>query len=143
MKQKIIKLLNELLLREYLQRDVYETYGYWLFGYSSSPLQSHLKNHMMEEMEHIEILQRYLMHLGAQPLVERIEIPQIKNPSLRKILEFDLELEDDAVSRYTNAIEFLEDKKEYTSLRVDIENILVQEQEHVHDLYQWLQSPDE
>lgn len=141
-KKQVIKLLKDLLLLEYLQRDVYETYSYWLFGYSSSPIQEHLKEHMLEEMKHIETLQRYLMYLGSDPILDRFEIPQIPNPTFKNILLFDLDLEEDAVKRYTEAIQYLDKDPKYSSLRIDIENILVQEQEHVHDLDQWLRSPD-
>ena len=138
MHDQIISRLEDLLLAEYLQRDVYETYSYYLFGYVSSPIQKHLKDHMNEEMAHITTLQRYLADLGAAPLVDREPIPHI-NPSLEDILRFDLALEKEAVENYSEVIEMLEGAgRQYISLRIELENILVQEQEHVHDLNQWL-----
>lgn len=141
-RQKVINLLEDLLAREYLQRDVYETYSYWLFGLSSPAIQNHLKDHMKEEMKHIEVLQRYLMYYKGAPMTKRMKIPNIE-PDMVGILQYDLGLEVDAVERYTKAIQYLESDPEYTSLRVDLEDILVQEQEHVHDLYQWLETADE
>lgn len=142
-RNEITKMLNDALLTEYQQRDVYETYSYYLFGYSSPSIQQHLKDHMGEEMKHIETLQRYLAFYRAKPLVERLSIPQITPTSFRGILEFDLQLEIEAVDRYSELIEILEDAgRDYSSLRVEIENILIQEQEHVHDLDQWLRNPN-
>ena len=138
-REKIVKLLEDLLLREYLQRDVYETYSYWLFGLSAPGIQKHLEEHMEEEMKHIETLQRYLMYYKGQPLIKRTKIPEIETDII-EILQYDLALEVEAVENYTEAIEYLSQDREYTSLKVDLENILAQEQEHVHDLYQWLET---
>lgn len=135
---QIIPLLQELLQREFLQRDIYETYSYYLFGLHSPAIQDHLKQHLQEEQLHIETLQRYLMGLGAKPMVERAVIPIINPLSLEAILDINFELEQEAVKKYSEAIEFLERKVEYTSIRVDLEDILKQEQEHTHDLIQWL-----
>lgn len=136
---QIIELLNKLLLTEFLQRDVYETYSYYLFGLCSSGLQEHLEEHRKQEDEHIRVLQRYLMGLGAEPLLKRTSIPSI-DPPITNILMKDLELEREALKYYSDAVVLLEQSKssEYIALRVDLENILVQEQEHVHDLMQWL-----
>ena len=47
-------------------------------------------------------------------------------------------MESETVKQYSEAIEALEGNAEFTSLRVDLEDILKQEQEHTHDLIQWL-----
>lgn len=135
----VINLLTKLLLQEYQQRDLYETYGYYLYGLSSPAIQTHLAEHLKQEMAHIEILQRYLMELEADPVVDRLEIPRVE-PPIENILKKDLELEREAVKNYSVAIRALEDSQneQFIALRVDLENILVQEQEHVHDLIQWL-----
>ena len=142
--KEVISLLNDLLGYEYLQRDIYETYSYYLFGLCSPSLQKHLEEHRKEEDEHIRILQRYLMGYHADPLLSRLKIPEIE-PPISNILKKDLELEKDAVSRYSEAISMLEDSEsgDYTALRGDLENLLVQEQEHVHDLTQWLRTTGE
>ena len=136
---EVIKTLNNLLLDEYLQRDVYETYSYYLFGLCSPALQQHLKEHRAEEDKHIALLQRYLMGFQAEPLLKRLAIPKI-SPPITNILKKDLELEQRAVKHYAEASRLLTPATtpEFISLRVDVENILIQEQGHVHDLVQWL-----
>lgn len=139
MTKQIIDLLNELLIDEYRQRDFYETYSYYLFGLPSPGIQDHLKKHIAAENSHIEVLQRFLSGLGAEPLIMRKALPKIKNISLQKILEIDLELELQAVKNYSNAISILESAgPAFASLRVALENILNDEQEHVHDITRWL-----
>lgn len=136
-KKNVIKLLKNLLQREFLQRDIYETYSFYLFGVASPAIQEHLKVHLAEEQLHIETLQRYLMGYGADPLVSRKEIPLIEPLILDNILDINFKLEKEAVEKYSEAIEKLEGNIEFTSLRVDLEDILKQEQEHTHDLIQW------
>lgn len=131
-------LLTDLLQRECLQRDIYETYGYYLSGRSSPAIFEHLKGHLQEEQLHIDTIQRYLMGFGVPPVTTRAKIPVIEPVTLDAILEVNFELEKEAVEIYSEAIELLEGDKEYTSLRVDLEDILKQEQEHTHDLIQWL-----
>lgn len=137
----VINLLDKLLLDEYLQRDVYETYSHYIFGLCSISLQKHLVDHRNEEDKHITTLQRYLMSLRAEPLVKRLEIPVIE-PPITNILLLDFELEKSAVKNYSEAVAALEEigDSQFTALRVDLENILVQEQEHTHDLMQWLRT---
>lgn len=139
MSDRIITLLENLLLAEYLQRDVYETYSFYILGVASGPVQEHLLTHRKEEEQHIATLQRYLVSLGAEPLLKRLSIPDI-SPPLENILREDLKLERSAVKNYSEAVRYLEklDSAQYKSLQIDLENILVQEQEHVHDLERWL-----
>jgi bacterioferritin (cytochrome b1) len=137
-KESVILLLKDLLQREFLQRDIYETYSFYLFGKESPAIQEHLKVHLQEELLHIETLQRYLMGLGASPVTTRTSIPSIQPLTLDAILDINFELEQAAVKKYSEAIEALEGDVTYTSIRVDLEDILKQEQEHTHDLIQWL-----
>jgi bacterioferritin (cytochrome b1) len=139
--KQVIEQLETLLLGEYLQRDVYETYSYYLFGLSSPQFQAHLITHKQEEDLHITLLQRYLMGLGAEPLLRRHPVPKIET-QLSDILLCNLKLEKQAVENYAKAIHSLEGSTnpQVTALRIDLENVLVQEQEHVHDLQQWLRS---
>lgn len=144
MYKNLINLLEDLIVDEYLQRDVYETYNYHLFGLSSSTIQEHLAKHMAEEEGHIKTLQRFLMEVEAEPITFRKTIPEISPPS-QNILRTNLELEKTAVEKYSKAIRLLETPgwaaeygTKHSALRVELENILIQEKEHVQDLVQWL-----
>ena len=144
-RDEIINLLQELLQREFLQRDLYETYNFYLSGLESPAIFEHFKVHQQEEQLHIELLQRYLMGYGAPPMVQRAPIPVIEPVGLNSLLKFNFELEKDAVKTYSETIEMLDGYSAYTSLKIDLEDILKQEQEHTHDLIQWLglwKSPD-
>lgn len=78
------------------------------------------------------------MGYGSPPMVTRASIPVLDPVSLEVILEFHFELEQEAVKKYSEILELLEGSPEFTSLRIDLEDVLSQEQEHTHDLIQWL-----
>jgi len=134
----VIAILEELLQLEYLQRDIYETYGYYLSGLESPAIHDHLKIHLQEEQLHIDILCRYLMGYGAKPMLKRTPVPVIEPVTLKSILDLNFLLEKEAVEKYSEAIHTLEEDVKHTAIRVDLEDILKQEQEHSHDLIQWL-----
>jgi len=178
--RKIADKLRRLLMLEYHQRDFYESHHYQLYGPSSPAIQEHLREHYDEELQHILILQRYLMELqaGGEGFIAdgglpswkkspswvsstdnylpraRLDITNVQAsqvPSLEEILSTAFELEQEAVAAYSETIGFLEslecedvsvrplcDRLRFSALRVDLENILVQEKGHVHDLIQWL-----
>lgn len=138
---QIIAMLQELLKKEYLQRDLYETYDFLLFGSEAIALQEHLKEHLEEEMEHIRVLQRYLVSMGALPTLDRLplkDLGSLESLNLKSILELDLKYEREAVENYSKSIAALEGQEEFTALRVDLENILSAESEHTHDLERYL-----
>lgn len=139
---EVVRMLQDLLKKEYHQRDLYQAYDYLLLGHESISLQEHLQEHMAEEMEHIRTLHRYLTNLGELPTLQRDPIEDLSktgNLNVKGILSIDLVHEKDAVDSYTKAIRFLErSAPEFTALRVDLENILSMEMEHVHDLERYL-----
>jgi bacterioferritin (cytochrome b1) len=134
----VVEMLQTLLKSEFRQRDLYEAYDWVLSGSVSISVKEHLLEHLEDEMTHASTLQRFLTGLGVNPTLERHPIPEVEPCTYTKILEKDLELEKEAVENYTKAIAKLEGLEEWTSLRVELENILIAEQEHVHDLERWI-----
>lgn len=136
--QGVVELLNDLLVQEFQQRDLYENYQYYLFGAAGEALQDHIKEHLEDEMEHIETLQRHITSLGGTPTSHRLVVPEVEPLTLEGILQADLALEKEAVASYSAAVSAFEGEEAYTALKVDLEDIVSQEMEHVHDLERWL-----
>jgi len=138
--EPILLMLQEAIKKEYLQRDMYQAYDYLLFGWDTIAMQEHLQEHMSDEMEHIRILQRYIVSMGGFPTLERHPIPLFWGQPVETILVKDLELEKDAVDSYSSLVVFLDELggSDFVALRTDIENILTQEKEHFHDIERWL-----
>lgn len=136
----LIEVLQDLLKAEYLQRDIYESYRYLLFGAEGIAIKAHLEEHMVEEMVHIDTLQRYIVSLGGIPTLSREEIPTPNEYTLNSLLEMNLAKEKDAVEKYSIAIKAIENMNNilHAALLNDLEDIVSQEQEHVHDLERWL-----
>lgn len=138
-KGDIVGALQELLKKEYLQRDTYDSYRYLFFSPMGINIKDHLEEHLADEMSHIDTLQRYIVSLGEIPTLERYEIPKC-DTQLKALMEMNLGLETETVELYSAVIKGLEslDKSKHVALISDLEDIVVSEQEHCHDLERWL-----
>ena len=132
-------MLQAALIGEYQQWDLYTAYASRLKGEARSPIADEFKDHADEEAEHIETLQRYLVSMGAVPTLHRKPLPALPGEAaLEDILHLQLAYEKEAVALYEKMLGMLEEDQ---ALKLDIENILVKEQEHVHDLELLIQKP--
>ena len=130
--QQVIELLQRALTDEFQQWDLYYAYKSQLRGMARDSVSDHFADHAEEEASHIEILQRYIVGYNIQPTTERKEIPSLgAHPSMEEIVKLQLHFEKHAVETYRELLTHLE---ETDPLRIEIENILAQEQEHAHDL---------
>lgn len=133
---EITELLQKALKAEFQQWDLYYAYKDELRGLSRDPIVEHFQEHADDEANHISILQRYLVSMGIQPTKERNAIPEIDALSPEAIIELQLQFEIDAIKTYRDLLSLLE---ETDPLKIEIENILIKEQEHAHDLELYLQ----
>ena len=136
----IIGLLQTALQGEYQQWDLYTAYASRLKGEARSPIAEEFKAHADEETGHIETLQRYIVSMGDVPTLERKPVPDMHEAaSIQHIVELMLEHEREAVALYKKILGMLPENE---ALMLDIENILVLEQEHVHDLELLARQPE-
>jgi bacterioferritin (cytochrome b1) len=135
----IVGLLQAALLGEYRQWDLYTAYASRLKGEARNPIAEEFKTHAEEELEHIEILQRYLVSMGVVPTLNRKHIPELQEEaSAKDIIELQLAFENEAVALYKKMLGILD---AHDALTLDIEDFLIKEQEHVHDLELLLEQP--
>lgn len=130
--KEVLPLLQEALKAEFQQWDLYYAYKSQLKGLSRDPIEDHFADHAEEEAAHIEILQRYIVGMGETPTTERRLIPTLKDNNIREIISLQLKFEIEAVSMYQEILNRLGKNSE--PLKIEIENILAQETEHMHDL---------
>lgn len=133
---EVLDLLQQALINEFQQWDLYYAYKGQLTGLSRDPLMAHFETHAGEEANHIEVLQRYIVGMGAIPTTERKRIPLIKDNSVEAIIELQLEFEVEAVEIYKKILKEL--NEDSAPLRIEIENILAVETEHMQDLQMFL-----
>lgn len=127
----LLPLLQEALKAEFQQWDLYHAYKSVLKGLPRDPIAEHFEEHAGDEAEHISVLQRYIVGMGASPTVERRPIPALEDPTIEAIVAMQLKFELEAVNLYKDILVELDDT---SPLKLEIENILIKEQEHAHDL---------
>ena len=129
----VLPMLQEALKTEYQQWDMYYTYKDRLRGACRDSVADHFEEHAKDEADHIETLQRHIQAMGAEPTLDRLSIPKLEKVELRPILLLQIKFEEQAVAHYKMLLDTL--GEENSALRIDIENIMTQEQEHAHDLH--------
>ena len=136
----ILVVLQDLLKDEYLQRDLYESHRYILFGVDGITVMEHFEEHLIEEMKHASILQRYIVSLGGTPTIERHVIPHIEKGNFKELLKINLKHERAAVEKYCIAIKVIEEMDNilHAALINDLEGIVSEESEHSQDIESWL-----
>lgn len=130
-REKLIELLNEDLSREYQAIIAYINYSRVIKGAQWMQIASELEKHAHEELEHALIIADQIDYLGGMPTVT----PKVVKTSEKAedMLRFDLDNENLTVQNYRARIRQAEALEEY-AVAENIRGILVQEQEHQHDL---------
>jgi len=134
-KKKLIELLNRDLELEYSAGIQYIQHAAVMTGAMYGDIIKELKIHATEEFQHAMTLADQIDYLGGVPTVK---VGEIKTSADNvKMLEQDLDGEEDAVERYKLRIDQAEELKEF-ALAQQLRNILAMEQEHAMDLMQAL-----
>ncbi len=133
--QKLVELLNRDLMLEYSAAIQYIQHAAVLTGAVYGDIIKEIKIHANEEIQHAIILADQIDFFDGVPTIEVGEIKT--SPDNVKMLEQDLEGEEDAIRRYKIRIEQAEQLKEF-ALAQQLRTILAMEQEHAMDLAQAL-----
>jgi len=123
----VVEILNNLLMKEYLQRDIAINY-YYLFDDSQK---DYLSAHFESEKARIAYLQNVIISLGGVPTTQRLTIPPINPTAPESVMALNVEFEKQAVTEYLAAAKSLEGLDEYASLKVWLEAVAVKEGQDV------------
>jgi bacterioferritin len=134
-KKQLIELLNKDLGLEYTAMVQYTQHQGTLKGAMYQSIQKELVIHAQEELAHATILAAQIDYLGGVPTV--VMPPAKTSRDSVKMLQQDLEGENDAIARYIKRIRQAEELDLY-HLAQQLRNILAVEQEHAMDLEQAL-----
>lgn len=129
--KELIDLLNKDLSWEYTAMVQYIQHSGVLTGAQYGDIIKEIKIHAGEELQHALILAEQIDYLGGFPAVE--VYPAKSSKDNVEMLEQDLEGEEDAIRRYKERIEQVEELKEL-ALAQKLREILAMEQEHAMDL---------
>lgn len=134
-KEELIKFLNIDLSKEYTAIVQYTQHAGVLTGAAYGDIKKELAVHANEELQHALTLADQIDYLGGVPIVD--VVPAKISQDNIKMLEQDLEGENDAIARYIQRIEQAEELK-LLALAQKLREILIVEQEHAMDLEQAL-----
>jgi bacterioferritin len=129
--QELIDALNEDLAREYQAIIAYTVYSNVLSGAQWMQIAGELKLHAAEELQHALILADQIDYLGGMPTATPKEVKLSKKPE--EMLRFDLDNETQTILNYRKRVKQAEALGHY-ALAEQLRKIIVQEQEHQHDL---------
>ena len=133
--KKLIDLLNKDLELEYSAAIQYINHAAVMTGAAYGDIIKELKIHANEEIQHAMTLADQIDYLGGSPTVNVGKI--MTSDDNVKMLEQDLDGEEDAIERYKIRVEQAEQLKEF-ALAQQLRTILAMEQEHAMDLKQAL-----
>lgn len=129
--KQLMELLNSDLALEYTAMVQYAQHSGVLTGAEYGDIIKEIKIHASEELQHALILTKQIDYLGGIPTVE---VPPARvSQDNKKMLQQDLEGEEDAIARYTQRIVQTEELQEL-ALAQQLRQILAVEQEHAMDL---------
>lgn len=130
-REKMIKLLNEDLAREFQAVIAYTVYSQTLKGAKFTAIAAELKKHASEELDHALQITRQIDYFNGTPITTPKPVKLSDKPE--DMLRFDLENERDTIIAYRERIRQAEAMGEYALSEV-LRKIIAQEQEHLTDL---------
>jgi bacterioferritin len=131
----LVQLLNRDLELEYSAAIQYINHAAVMTGAAYGDIIKELKVHANEEVQHAMTLADQIDYLGGSPSVKVGEIHTSEDND--RMLQQDLDGEEDAIKRYKVRVEQAEQLKEF-ALAQQLRTILAVEQEHAMDIKQAL-----
>ena len=128
---ELINALNEDLSREYQAIIAYTVYSSVLSGAQYMNIAAELKLHAAEELQHALILADQIDYLGGEPTATPKPVKLSKKAE--DMLRFDLDNETETIKNYRQRVKQAEALGHY-ALSELLRSIIVQEQNHQHDL---------
>jgi len=127
-RDRLVKLLNEDLAREYQAVISYVVYSQVLKGAEFMNIAAELEKHAAEELAHALIISNQIDYLGGMPAVQPKAVRT--SEKAREMLQFDLENERETIRNYRERVPQCEALGEY-AMAEHIRRILVDEQDHL------------
>jgi bacterioferritin len=135
-KQALIDGLNEDLAAEYQAVVMYRTYAALVSGPYRPELKAFFESEIPDELGHAAFLADKVVALGGTPTTRVAPVPETTD--VREMLENALRAEEETIARYTQRIAQAEALGEI-SVRVELENLVVDESKHRDDIRRMLQ----
>jgi len=130
-RDRMIKLLNEDLAREYQAIIAYTVYSQTLKGAAFTDIAGELELHAAQELSHALLIAKQVDYLNGTPTT--VPKPVKLSDKAEDMLRFDLENERQTIINYRQRIRQAEAMGEY-AMGETLRKIIAQEQDHLQDL---------
>ncbi len=130
-RERMIKLLNEDLAREYQAIIAYVIYSQTMKGAPYTDIARELETHAAEELSHAILIAKQIDYLNGTPVT--VPKPVKMSDKSEDMLKFDLDNEKETILNYRERIRQAEELGEFGISEV-LRKIIAQEQEHLTDL---------
>ncbi|HSJ09351.1 MAG TPA: ferritin-like domain-containing protein [Longimicrobiales bacterium] len=134
-REELIRGLNEDLANEYTAIISYMLFSRLVSGAHRLDLMGFLEGEIVDELEHAKFLSQKIVALGGMPTTEPKPVTLSQNN--REMLEISLKAEKETIVRYTERIRQAEELGEL-GLKVELENLVMEETHHKEDLERML-----
>lgn len=134
--KEIIDYMNFLLAGELAARDQYFIHSRMYSEWGYSKLFDRIGHEVDDETAHAEQFIRRILMLGGTPICVPSEIHVGKN--VKEMLEFDLDTELEVRAHLKKGIQLCEQKQDYVTRQLMIEQLKDTEEDHAHWLEQQL-----
>ena len=130
-RERMVKLLNEDLAREYQAIIAYTVYSQTMRGAAFMTIAGELELHAAEELSHAIQLAKQIDYFNGTPTTVPAKVRRSDKPA--EMLRFDLRNEQETIGHYRQRILQAEAMGEFALSEV-LRKIIAQEQEHLMDL---------
>jgi bacterioferritin len=101
-REELVKLLNEVVSREYQAIIAYVVYSQVLKGAEYMNIADQLEQHARQELQHALTISRQVDYLGEMPTVTAKPVRYSDKP--REMLNFDLDKENETIRNYRERV---------------------------------------
>ena len=137
----VLKLLSEIYEKELAGINRYLYFSFMITGYNRIPIQTWFRNQAQESMEHSIEIGEKITSCGGTPPLSCPFIEDVKNHSIRDLLEASLQGEEAAVDAYKRLV-VLAEKLGDVPLEEMARNFVKIEVEHVDEVRKMLVKPE-
>lgn len=134
--QEVIDYMNFLLANELSARDQYFIHSSMYAEWGYTKLHARIAHEMEDETLHAEGFIRRILMLGGTPNMKSAEVKVGKD--VAQMLQFDLDTELEVRDNLKKGIQLCEEKQDYVSRQLLVEQLKDTEEDHAHWLEQQL-----
>ncbi len=138
-KDKVLKILNDILETELAGVVRYTHYSLMIYGYNRIPIVSWMRDQATESLDHANRAGELITQFGGHPSLGIGQLLETERHDIREILIESLEHEQNALNRYKNLLEEVEGKS--VLLEEYARELIMSEELHLGEVDKMLRAP--